>query len=133
VRRGGSPTGSASRDERVAYDEYYHDPPKMMMDLSKLLRRNFLLLADAGCRNIQIDEPLFTMAAEAAVDAINTAIEDLPDTVHVSMHICRGNYAVGKSAIVISMADAIRRIRSARSNAPLIWSNTTGHIISKPF
>jgi 5-methyltetrahydropteroyltriglutamate--homocysteine methyltransferase len=70
------------------------------MDLSKLLRRNFALLADAGCRNIQIDEPLFTMSGEdevaAAVEAINTAIEGLPDAVHVSMHICQGNYAVGK-------------------------------------
>jgi 5-methyltetrahydropteroyltriglutamate--homocysteine methyltransferase len=72
----------------------------MMMDLSKLLRRNFLRLAEAGCRNIQIDEPLFTMSGEAevaaAVDAINAAIEDLPDTVHVAMHICQGNYAIGK-------------------------------------
>jgi 5-methyltetrahydropteroyltriglutamate--homocysteine methyltransferase len=33
---------------------------------------------------------------EAAVDAINIAIEDLPDDVHVSCHVCQGNYAVGK-------------------------------------
>ena len=33
---------------------------------------------------------------QAAVEAINLAIEDLPDDVHVSMHICQGNYAVGK-------------------------------------
>ena len=32
----------------------------------------------------------------AAVEAINMAIEDLPDDVHVSTHICQGNYAVGK-------------------------------------
>ena len=30
-----------------------------------------------------------------AVDAINLAIEGLPDDVHVMMHICQGNYAVG--------------------------------------
>src|ERR1700676_5487000 len=40
---------------KVAYDDYYNDLPRMMMDLSKLLRRNFRLLAAAGCRNIQID------------------------------------------------------------------------------
>src|SRR4029077_306071 len=61
---------------------------------------NFHRLVDAGCRNIQIDEPLFTMADDAvvaaAVDAINLAIADLPGEVHVSMHICQGNYAVGK-------------------------------------
>jgi len=54
----------------------------------------------AGCKHIQLDEPLFTMADDdevrAAVDAINLAIADLPEDVHVSMHVCQGNYAVGK-------------------------------------
>jgi 5-methyltetrahydropteroyltriglutamate--homocysteine methyltransferase len=85
---------------KVAYDEYYNDLPRMMMALSKLLRHNFKLLVAAGCKNVQIDEPLFTMSDEqemdAAVDAINLAIEDLPNDIHVSMHICQGNYAVGK-------------------------------------
>lgn len=84
----------------VAYDEYYNDLPRMMWDLGKLLRHNFMLLAAAGCRHIQIDEPLFTMSGEqevdAAVDAIGLAIEDLPGDIHISMHICQGNYAVGK-------------------------------------
>lgn len=84
----------------VAYDEYYNDIGKMMSDLAKLLRRNFRMLAEAGCKHIQIDEPLFTMSDEkevqAAVDAINLAIEDLPEDIHVSVHICQGNYAVGK-------------------------------------
>jgi 5-methyltetrahydropteroyltriglutamate--homocysteine methyltransferase len=85
---------------KVAYDEHYGDIAKMMADLGKLLRYNFKTLAAAGCKHIQIDEPLFTMAddkeVQSAVDAINTAIEDLPDDVHVSTHICQGNYAVGK-------------------------------------
>ena len=85
---------------KVAYDEYYNDLPRMMMDLARLLRRNFRLLAAAGCKNIQIDEPLFTMSDEAEVDAavvaINVALEGLLDDIHVSMHICQGNYAVGK-------------------------------------
>ena len=33
---------------------------------------------------------------QAAVDAINLAIEGLAADVHVSIHICQGNYAVGK-------------------------------------
>ena len=85
---------------KVAYDEHYNDLPEMMADLGKLLRHNFRMLAAAGCKHIQIDEPLFTMSDDeevrAAVDAINLAIEGLPDDVHVSMHICQGNYAVGK-------------------------------------
>jgi 5-methyltetrahydropteroyltriglutamate--homocysteine methyltransferase len=85
---------------KVAYDEYYHDIAKMMRDLGKLLRHNFGMLIAAGCRHIQIDEPLFTMSDQdevaAAVDAVNLAIEGIPEGVHVSAHICQGNYAVGK-------------------------------------
>jgi 5-methyltetrahydropteroyltriglutamate--homocysteine methyltransferase len=85
---------------KVAYDEFYNDMPRMMDDLAKLLRHNFKLLVDAGCKHVQVDEPLFTMSddaeVQAAVDAINLAIEDIPDDVHVSTHICQGNYAVGK-------------------------------------
>ena len=85
---------------KVAYDEHYHDLGKMMHDLAKLLRHNFRMLIAAGCRHIQIDEPLFTMSEEdevaSAVDAINLAIEGTPADVHVSAHICQGNYAVGK-------------------------------------
>ena len=84
---------------KVAYDDYYNDLGKMMDDIAKLLRANFGRLAAAGCKHIQIDEPLFTMSDEAevqkAVDAINLAIDGLPDDVHVSTHICQGNYAVG--------------------------------------
>jgi 5-methyltetrahydropteroyltriglutamate--homocysteine methyltransferase len=83
----------------VAYDEYYKDMRRMMTDLGKLLRYNFKILADAGCKHIQIDEPYFTPVEDeevrAAVDVINMAIEGLPDDVHTLMHICQGNYAVG--------------------------------------
>lgn len=85
---------------KVAYDEHYNDIAGMMADLAKLLRYNFQMLAKAGCKHIQVDEPLFTMSddaeVQAAVDCINTAIEDLPGDIHVSTHICQGNYAVGK-------------------------------------
>ncbi len=83
----------------VAFDEHYGDLAPMMLDLGKLLHQNFGRLADSGCKNIQIDEPLFTMSSDqevrSAVDAINLAIDGLPDDVHVSVHICQGNYAVG--------------------------------------
>jgi 5-methyltetrahydropteroyltriglutamate--homocysteine methyltransferase len=85
---------------RVAFDEYYNDMAKMMNDLAKLLRYNFKMLVGAGCRHIQIDEPLFTVSDDqevaAATDAINLAIEGLSGDIHVSVHVCQGNYAVGK-------------------------------------
>src|SRR3984885_4776305 len=83
----------------VAYDEHYGDIGRMMLDLGKLLRHNFQQLAAAGCKHIQVDEPYLTPVSDnevgAAVEAINVAIEDLPDDVHVLVHICQGNYAVG--------------------------------------
>jgi 5-methyltetrahydropteroyltriglutamate--homocysteine methyltransferase len=86
---------------KVAYDEFYGgDLTAMMNDIAKLLSHNFRMLADEGCRFIQIDEPLFTLGeeeeVEAAIEATNMAVEGLPAEVHVSMHICQGNYAVGK-------------------------------------
>src|SRR3984893_1711827 len=83
----------------VAYDEHYNDIVRMMLDIAKLLSNNFKRLPAAGCKHIQIDEPYFTAAGDdevqSAVDAINLAIEGLPDDVHVSVHVCQGNYAVG--------------------------------------
>ena len=85
---------------KVAYDEHYADSRKMMLDLGKLLNHNFRLLAAAGCKNIQVDEPLFTISDEAeavaGVEAINLAIEGLPADIHIAVHLCQGNYAVGK-------------------------------------
>ena len=85
---------------KVAYDEHYGNLAVMMADLAKLLRYNFKLLVAAGCQHIQIDEPLFTVSDDnevsAAVDAINLAIEGLADQIHVSVHVCQRNYAVGK-------------------------------------
>lgn len=83
----------------VAYDEHYNDPTRMMLDAAKLLRNNLKRLAEAGCKDIQIDEPYLTPPSDeevrSAVEAINLAIEGLPADVHVSVHVCQGNYAVG--------------------------------------
>jgi 5-methyltetrahydropteroyltriglutamate--homocysteine methyltransferase len=83
----------------VAYDEHYNDLGRMMDDFGKLLRWNFRELAAAGCKHIQIDEPYFTVAGdrdvEKAVETINMAIDGLPEDVHVMVHYCQGNYAVG--------------------------------------
>jgi 5-methyltetrahydropteroyltriglutamate--homocysteine methyltransferase len=83
----------------VAYDEYYQDIGRMMADLGKLIHQNLKRLAAAGCKHIQIDEPYFTPVndeeVKTAVDVINLMIEGLPDNVHVLVHVCQGNYAVG--------------------------------------
>ncbi len=83
---------------KVAWDEHYGDIVEMMQDLAKVMNRNFKDLEDAGCRYIQIDEPLFAISddaeVEAAVEAINISTEGLKN-MSVQVHICQGNYAVG--------------------------------------
>jgi 5-methyltetrahydropteroyltriglutamate--homocysteine methyltransferase len=83
----------------VAYDDHYGDKRRMMTDLGKMLGWNFRRLAEAGCRHLQIDEPFLTLATDAeaghAVGVVNAAIEGLPGDMHVFVHYCQGNYAVG--------------------------------------
>lgn len=83
---------------KVAWDEYYGDLTRMMGDLAEVINRNFKDLRKAGCKYVQIDEPLFAVSidreVEAAVEAINLAIDGL-EGMSVHMHVCQGNYAVG--------------------------------------
>ena len=112
----------------VAYDEYYNDMPKMMGDFGKLLHQNLKRLAEAGCKHIQIDEPYFTVAAKRKCCGRRCdqfAIEGLPDDVHVMVHICQGNYAVGPDydgqiGHRYFDRDVTRPISSARSSATAI-------------
>jgi 5-methyltetrahydropteroyltriglutamate--homocysteine methyltransferase len=84
---------------KVAHDDHYHDIARFMQELAKVMNRNFHDLQEAGCRHLQIDEPLFAISSDeevkAAVDAINLSIEGID--MGVQVHICQGNYAVGES------------------------------------
>ncbi len=96
---------------KVAHDEHYGSLGLMMQDLAKVLRRNFCALAAAGCRHLQIDEPLLASADDdevrAAVEAVNLATEGLGkglgrglgkglgEGLAIQVHVCQGNYAVG--------------------------------------
>lgn len=83
---------------KVAYDEYYHDITKFMQELAKIMNTNYKALEAAGCKYLQIDEPLYVISddaeVKAAVDAINMSVEGLK-TMSVQVHVCQGNYAVG--------------------------------------
>jgi len=83
---------------KVAHDEHYGDISKMMQALAKVMNKNYKDLEAAGCKYIQIDEPLFAISddaeVQAAVDAINMSTEGLKK-MSVQVHICQGNYAVG--------------------------------------
>ncbi len=83
---------------KVAHDEHYGDIKPFMQDLAEVINRNFRDLQAAGCRHVQIDEPLFAAVerdeVEAAVDAINQAFEGID--MYKWVHICQGNYSVSE-------------------------------------
>jgi 5-methyltetrahydropteroyltriglutamate--homocysteine methyltransferase len=84
---------------RIAWDEHYGDVAAMMMDLAKVINRNLMELQQAGCKHIQLDEPLFAMEGiqrdevRAAIEANNQCWEGI--TAFKWQHVCQGNYAVG--------------------------------------
>src|SRR5215210_5585185 len=86
---------------KVAHDEYYDgDLRAMMMDLAQVINQNFKDLEAAGCKHIQLDEPLFAVGGitreevEAAIEANNQCWEGV--RAFKWEHVCQGNYAVGE-------------------------------------
>ena len=75
-------------------DAYYDDPKRRGADLADALNREVLDLAEAGCRYIQIDEPLFARKPEAALDFgfehLERAFHKCPKGVVKTVHMCCG-------------------------------------------
>ena len=75
-------------------NDHYDDPRKLAFDLAGALNFEVRALADAGCRYIQIDEPLFARNVEAALDygveCLDRAFDGVPDDVTRVMHMCCG-------------------------------------------
>ncbi len=75
-------------------DAYYDDPARQGADLADALNREVKALADAGCSNIQIDEPLFARKPDAALeygfDNLERAFHGCPRGVVRTVHMCCG-------------------------------------------
>lgn len=75
-------------------DRHYGNSPALARDLADALNFEARALADAGCRQIQIDEPVFARNVEAArawgFEALERAFDGLPDSVSRTTHICCG-------------------------------------------
>ncbi len=75
-------------------DEHYGDPRRLSRDLADALNVEIRALAEAGCRYIQVDEPVFARKTE---EALAFGIEDLercfagvPADVQRVVHLCCG-------------------------------------------
>ena len=75
-------------------DAFYNDPAKLAVDLAAALNSEVRALADAGCRYIQIDEPIFARKPAEALDygaaALQQVFDGVPDGVTRVMHMCCG-------------------------------------------
>lgn len=75
-------------------DAYYGDAEALGRDLAAALNAEILALAEAGCRYIQVDEPLFARKPKEALayglDHIARCWEGVPEGVTRVMHMCCG-------------------------------------------
>ncbi len=75
-------------------DHYYQDPRTLGAALADALNFEIKALAAAGCRHIQVDEPLFARQAQAALDYglehLERCFHGCPDAVTRTMHMCCG-------------------------------------------
>ncbi|MDJ0825226.1 MAG: cobalamin-independent methionine synthase II family protein [Rhodobacter sp.] len=75
-------------------DECYGDPERLAADLAAALNHEVRALAAAGCRHIQIDEPIFARKPDAAlaygIDTLAACFNGVPGEVTRVMHMCCG-------------------------------------------
>jgi len=73
---------------------HYDDPRDLAFDLAAALNYEIRALAEAGCRYIQIDEPLFARNIERALDyggeCLDRCFDGVPAEVTRVMHMCCG-------------------------------------------
>jgi methionine synthase II (cobalamin-independent) len=75
-------------------DAHYGDPASLGRDLAAALNAEVLALAEAGCRHIQIDEPVFARQPDNALaygfENLERAFHGAPDGVVRTVHMCCG-------------------------------------------
>ncbi len=73
---------------------FYDDERRLAFDLADALNHEIRAMADAGCRFIQVDEPLFARnvkrALEYGVECLDRCFDGVPDDVTRVMHMCCG-------------------------------------------
>jgi 5-methyltetrahydropteroyltriglutamate--homocysteine methyltransferase len=110
-----SPTIAYSVDGRNIENKAYTDLAALRDDIVDAYQKEFRALADAGCRYVQLDEVPIAMYCdprrvaqmsrggldvnkvlfETFPNLINAALAGRPPSLHVTMHLCRGNNQSG--------------------------------------
>ena len=75
-------------------DCFYDDRPKLNRDLAETVNKEILSLVDAGCKYIQVDEPLFARQVDDAssfgMEGIERCFHGVPKDVTKIIHMCCG-------------------------------------------
>ncbi len=75
-------------------DEHYGDPRVLNRELADVLNVEIRALVDAGCRHIQVDEPVFARKTEEAlafgIDDLERCFAGVPAEVQRIVHLCCG-------------------------------------------
>ncbi|MDA9930716.1 cobalamin-independent methionine synthase II family protein [Alphaproteobacteria bacterium] len=75
-------------------DCFYEDRPRLAADLAATVNKEILALADAGCKIIQVDEPLFARQVDDAMsfglEGLDRCFHKVPAHVTRAVHICCG-------------------------------------------
>lgn len=75
-------------------DCFYDDRRKLHRDLAETINKEALALVEAGCRYIQVDEPLFARQVEDALDfgmeGLERCFHGVPQRVTRAVHMCCG-------------------------------------------
>src|SRR5215475_9801566 len=110
-----SPTIAYSVDGRNIKPGVYNDLSELKSDIADAYQRELRALADAGCGYVQIDEVPIALYCdpkrvaqlkaggqdvdkvlfETFPNLINGALENRPPSMHITMHLCRGNNQSG--------------------------------------
>jgi len=75
-------------------NDFYQDDKELAFDLARALNHEIRALAQAGCKYIQVDEPLFARQPDDAlaygIEALEMCFEGVDDDVTRAMHMCCG-------------------------------------------
>ena len=82
------------QDDASEQDDGYANEKELAFALARVVNEQVLSLVKAGCRAIQIDEPLFARKPDEALDygieCLSVCFADCPSTVDRQMHMCCG-------------------------------------------
>ena len=75
-------------------DCFYNDRPRLNREPADTVNKEILALVDAGCRYIQVDEPLFARQVQDSLDfgieGLERCFHGVPDNVTKIVHMCCG-------------------------------------------